>query len=75
MRAGSEELGAGLNDWAKPMLSLEDHARAIGAILSGYGANPVIAPDKALEVEAHLDAIVGCCNQVDAWVANHTEGA
>ena len=56
------------------MLSLEDHARAIGAILSGYGANPVIAPDKALEVEAHLDAIVGCCNQVDAWVANHTEG-
>ena len=61
-----------MKDWAKPMLTLEDHAKSIGAILSLCGASPEIAPDKALEVEAHLDAIVGCCNEIDAWVADHT---
>lgn len=61
-----------MNDWAYFMLTLDDHRKRIDAILTGFDANPVIAPETALEIDAHLDAIVGCCNQVDAWVANHT---
>ena len=62
-----------MNDWAKPMLSLEDHAKAAAAIMTLYGANPKIPADEALRIEAHLDAIVGCCNEMDEWVAAHTE--
>ena len=62
-----------MNDWASFALTLDDHRRAYESILTNYPPAQPIDEQTARQIEAHLDAIVGCCNQVDAWVANKME--
>ena len=61
-----------MNDWSSFMSALDTHRKAIDGILTNYPAMKPIDEATQLQIDAHLDAIVGCCNQVDAWVANHT---
>lgn len=63
-----------MNDWASFMLTLDEHRKSVDKLLTNYPPVQTIDERTAMEVEAHLDAIVGCCNQVDAWVANNSEG-
>lgn len=60
-----------MNDWSSFALTLDDHRRAYEAILTNYPPAQPIDEKTARQIEAHLDAIVGCCNQVDAWLANN----
>lgn len=60
-----------MNDWASFMLTLDDHRKSVDRLLTNYPPAQSIDAQTALEIDAHLDAIVTCCNQVDAWVANH----
>lgn len=62
-----------MNDWSSFMLTLDGHRKAVDEILTNYPPAKAIDEETALKIDAHLDAIVVCCNQVDAWVANHTE--
>jgi len=63
-----------MNDWAKPLLELCDHAKVLETALSLYGPNSKISPQAALELEGRIDAIVGCCNDIDHWIAEHSIG-
>lgn len=62
-----------MNDWSSFASTLDFHRRAYEAILTNYPAMKPIDEATQLQIDAHLDAIVGCCNQVDAWVANNGE--
>lgn len=62
-----------MNDWASFMLLLEDHRKAVDLTLTNYPPAQPIDAATALKIEGHLDAMVGCLNQIDAWVANHCE--
>lgn len=63
-----------MNDWASFAIVLDEHRRAYEKLLTNYPPAQTIDERTALQIESHLDAIVDCCNQVDAWVANRTEG-
>jgi hypothetical protein len=63
-----------MKDWAKPLLDLADHAKTLENALALYGSKPKISPQAALELEARLDRIVACANDIDDWIARHTHG-